>query len=452
MNNLYKNVKNINIPDNALDILNKLSEAGFEAYIVGGCVRDSLLGREPMDWDITTNAHPLEVKKLFKRTIDTGIKHGTVTVMKGQEGYEVTTYRVDGDYKDHRHPESVTFTPMLREDLRRRDFTINAMAWNPDKGLVDEFGGIDDLNAGIIRCVGDPMERFDEDALRILRALRFSAQLGYDIEEDTARAAKTLSDTLQRVSAERIQTELIKIMTSDRPTRLLEGRELGINKVILPELDEAIACDQNTPHHQWNVGEHSLRAAETIRNDKILRLSMLLHDIGKPSCKTTDEAGIDHFKGHAEVGAEMANNILRRLKMDNASIKKICLLVRYHDIMMKTEPTDKLVRKMLSVIGPENLDDLISVKKADVSAQSSYMQEEKLLGIERLKDKALEIIERGDALCLADLAVKGADLIEAGIKPGKEMGDCLKAMLADVLNTPSHNTREYLLRHIKNYL
>ena len=271
----------IQIPEHAREVIATLQNAGYEAYVVGGCVRDSILGRVPQDWDITTSARPEEVKALFHRTIDTGIRHGTVTVMMDKEGYEVTTYRIDGVYEDGRHPREVTFTPSLREDLKRRDFTINAMAYNEEEGLVDLFGGMEDIEGGVIRCVGNAAERFNEDALRILRAVRFSAQLGYGIEEETGRAIRELAENLKRISAERIQAELIKLLVSPHPDTLRVAYEMGITKVILPEFDRCMETPQNHPHHCYSVGEHLLVALQTVEPRKELRLVMLLHDIGK---------------------------------------------------------------------------------------------------------------------------------------------------------------------------
>lgn len=440
----------IKMPEAAAEILNTLHEAGYEAYIVGGCVRDSILGREPGDWDITTSALPQEVKKLFKRTIDTGIKHGTVTIMKGKEGFEVTTYRLDGVYEDHRHPKEVTFTRSLIEDLKRRDFTINAMAYNDKEGLVDEFEGIKDLENKVIRCVGDPIRRFEEDALRILRAVRFSGQLGYTIDPETAKAAKELAPTLSNISAERIQTEFIKMITSPHPEVIRDAYELGITKVFLPEFDECMDCPQNTVHHCYTVGEHMIRSTMEVPADKVLRITMILHDIGKPKCRTTDERG-DHFKGHALEGSEMAEKIMRRLKFDNATTGSVRNLVRCHDIFMKDEPNDVNVRRTLYYVGPENFDDLLKVKRADMLAQSTYRREEKEKRLELLEKIGHEILERKDCLSLKELAIGGKDLLALGVTPGKEIGTILNNMLMDVLKNPSHNDKEYLIRHLKNY-
>ena len=285
----------MDIPENVKYIIDELYAHGFEAFAVGGCVRDSILHRVPGDWDITTSARPLDVKRIFRRTIDTGIEHGTVTVMMDSAGYEVTTYRVDGDYVDHRHPTGVEFTASLEEDLKRRDFTINAMAYNDRRGLIDLFDGIGDIKRKVIRCVGDARQRFDEDALRILRAVRFSAQLGFNIEETTAQAMKEKSPDLQHISAERIQTELVKLLVSDHPEYIHKAYELGITSVILPEYDGIVGVEQHTPNHIYTVEVHTLKALENIEPVPALRLTMLMHDFGKPAVKQTRPDGRDIF-------------------------------------------------------------------------------------------------------------------------------------------------------------
>ena len=302
------------LPQDVITIIDRLESCGHEAYAVGGCVRDSILGKEPADWDITTSASPQEVKDLFSHTIDTGIAHGTVTIMCGKTGYEVTTYRIDGEYKDGRHPESVAFTNLLSEDLKRRDFTINAMAYNDSQGLVDLFDGVGDLKRGLIRCVGCASERFSEDALRMLRAVRFAAQLGFTIERQTYEAICTLASTIAKVSTERIMVELVKLLTSDHPEEMRAVYESGLSRVFLPEFDAMMQTPQHTIHHQYSVGEHTIHAIMGVPPDRILRMTMLFHDIGKPQCRTTDADGIDHFHGHPEVGAEMTGQILHRLK------------------------------------------------------------------------------------------------------------------------------------------
>ena len=438
----------IRIPEQVNTILEKLHESGHEAYVVGGCVRDALLGREPNDWDITTSALPHMVKEIFPRTIDTGLKHGTVTVLIGREAYEVTTYRVDGVYEDGRHPKQVTFTPSLSEDLRRRDFTINAMAYDPDSGLVDLFGGQQDLSDGIIRAVGDPMQRFTEDALRILRAFRFAAQLGYGIDPDTLRAASELSQNLSKISSERIRDELEKILLSDNPDILMKAYEAGITAVFLPEFDVCMETPQNNPHHCYDVGEHTIWSTALIRKDRILRLTMLLHDFGKPGTRTTDERGIDHFRGHPEESYRIAKTILRRLKYDNDTYRKVTTLVRYHDLRMRlTEPA---VRKAIVRVGEDLFPLYLEIQHADTMAQSLFQRDDKLAYTAELRRIYNRIMFRGDCLNLKDLAVNGSDIIAAGVRPGREVGSILAQMLEDVLNVPEHNDKGYLMgRYVK---
>ncbi|MCM1567965.1 MAG: CCA tRNA nucleotidyltransferase [Roseburia sp.] len=436
----------ITIPGKANYIINTLEQAGFEAYVVGGCVRDSILGRKPQDWDITTSALPNQVKALFPRTIDTGIQHGTVTVMLNREGFEVTTYRIDGTYEDSRHPKEVLFTPCLEEDLKRRDFTINAMAYNGRVGLVDIFGGMEDMENQVIRCVGQARERFQEDALRIMRAVRFSAQLGYEIEEGTKEAIRELAPRLKNISAERIQMELTKLMMSGHPEYLKIAWETGITGVILPEFDRMMETPQNHPHHQYNVGEHTLAALSEVMPVKSLRLAMLLHDIGKPDTKETDDEGRDHFHGHAAVGEELAGAVLRRLKYDNDTIYRVCRLVRYHDYGNDMEPDKRIVRRTMNKIGEEFFPDIFYIKRADILAQSDFMRREKLDRLAKWQQIYEEIAARKQCVSLKNLAVTGKDLIALGMKPGKEIGSMLQELLEIVLDNPQYNTKEYLLK------
>ena len=454
----------IQIPEDVKYILEKLNNAGYEAYAVGGCVRDSVLDRNPDDWDITTSAKPEEIKAVFSKTIDTGIQHGTVTVMRNHVGYEVTTYRIDGEYEDSRHPKEVTFTSDLLEDLKRRDFTINAMAYNhlngendfikleeaetyKTSGLVDAFGGIEDIQNKIIRCVGNPVHRFEEDALRMMRAVRFSAQLGYEIEEETQNAMKELAGNLAKISAERIQTELVKLLVSDHPMYLRKAYELGMTKIFLPEFDTAMETKQNNPHHKYSVGEHILHSMEYVEKDKILRLAMLLHDIGKPVVMEKDEEGIDHFYGHCDVGADMAYAILRRLRFDNDTIEKVCKLVRCHDWQLSTK--DGNLRKQIVKIGPDLFPLLLKVKEADVMSQSDYMRDDKLQQIKEARRMYEVILKEKNCLRLKDMAITGWDLINAGMKPGKEMGEMLQKIFEYVLENPEKNNKEELLDYYK---
>ena len=434
----------IQIPEKAKYIIETIQNAGFEAYVVGGCVRDSILGRCPEDWDITTSARPEQVKQLFRRTIDTGIQHGTVTVMLDKEGFEVTTYRVDGKYEDSRHPKEVTFTPNLEEDLKRRDFTINAMAYNETEGLIDIFGGLKDIEAKLIRCVGNPEERFGEDALRIMRAIRFSAQLGYEIHEDTEAAIRKLAPTLQKISAERIQVELTKLLISPHPDTLREAYDMGVTKVILPEFDAMMETPQKHKHHKYNVGEHTLHALMRVRPDRILRITMLLHDMGKPEYKTMDETGQAHFKKHAIGSEHIAKEILKRLKFDNETIRTVARLVLYHDYRMPAEA--KNVRRAMNKIGEDIFEYYMEVRRADVLAQSTYLRERKLKNLDDIETLYAKIKEAKQCVSLKELAVSGSDLIAIGIKPGKEIGEILNRLLEMVIEDPELNQKEILLK------
>lgn len=470
------------IPENVAFILKKLEENGYEGYAVGGCVRDTLLGREPGDWDITTSAKPEQVKKLFRRTIDTGIQHGTVTVMLGEEGYEVTTYRMDGEYEDHRHPKKVIFTPNLIEDLKRRDFTINAMAYNPTSGIVDAFDGIGDLERKRICCVGEATERFEEDALRMLRGIRFAGQLRFDIEENTLAAIKEKAPTIVNVSAERIRTELTKLLVSGGSNRLLLAVETGLCSYFLPEFETMLQQEQKNPHHRLDVGHHVLEAVHNIyclcqerpelteKERVILAYSALLHDVAKPLCYACDEEGIAHFHGHGEKGAEMAKAILCRLKFDNETIHMVEKLIRYHESrhencypkngnFSKEEKErgyctegKKAMRRLMSRMGKESMPLLFLLQEADVRAQSDYQQDLKLQGLAAAKRCYKDICEAAEAVTIKELAVSGKELIALGVKPGPAMGELLQELLNIVLEEPEKNTRDDLLEMVKSKL
>lgn len=440
----------LTIPSKVEFIIKRLEEHGFEAYAVGGCVRDSILGRTPNDWDITTSALPEQVKALFNRTIDTGLQHGTVTVMLEKEGFEVTTYRVDGEYEDGRHPKEVTFTACLEEDLKRRDFTINAMAYNPSRGIVDMFHGVEDLENQVIRCVGNPIERFTEDALRILRAVRFSAQLGFSIEDETTKALRALAPNLKLVSAERIQVEMMKLLVSPHPDYLKKAYDAGITKEFFPEWDKCMETAQNTPHHSGTVGEHTLRTLTNIRADKVLRLTMLLHDIGKPVMKTTDENGRDHFKGHPEAGEKIAIDIMRRWKLDNDTIHKVSHLVKWHGYRPPAEI--KAVRRAMNKIGEEFFPLYLEVQMADTMSKSTYKLDDKLERLQGVEACYKEILAKQQCVCLKDLAVTGKDLIAAGVQPGKQIGLILNGLLEHVLENPDDNKKEILLEKMKDFV
>ena len=437
----------IQLPDKVHKIINTLEEAGYEAYAVGGCVRDSILGRDPDDWDITTSAKPEEMKRLFPRTVDTGIKHGTVTALLGGEGFEVTTYRIDGTYEDGRHPSEVTFTANLKEDLLRRDFTINAMAYNERSGLVDLYGGLADIDKQVIRCVGDAVERFEEDALRMLRAVRFSAQLGYRIDEATGEAIKALAPNLQKISAERIRVELVKLVTSPHPDYLRTAYELGITAQVLPEFDLCMETPQRHKHHCYDVGEHILHSMLGVEPDKVLRLGMLFHDIGKPQTLTVDPDGTTHNKRHPFEGEKITRKVMRRLKFDNDTTDKVTKLVLYHDYDIA--PTEAGVRRAVNRIGEDIFPMIFTVRRADIAAQSDYMREEKLAKVAYIEKLYREVLARRDAVTLKDLAISGSDLIAMGMPSGRQIGETLSALLERVLDDPSLNTREILLKLYK---
>ena len=457
-------------------IIDVLQAHGYEGFAVGGCVRDSVLNRTPDDWDITTSATPYQVKELFSKTVDTGLQHGTVTVMVHGVGYEVTTYRIDGEYEDGRHPKEVQFTSNLTEDLKRRDFTINAMAYSKDRGLIDEFGGMNDLQRKIIRCVGDPWQRFGEDALRILRAVRFAAQLGFEIEENTKKAIVELAPTLSKISAERIRVEMTKLLISPNPGRFRVAYTSGMTGVFLPEFDRMMTCDQKNHHHCYTVGEHCMHSVEVMqkfmagmlpeplspyaaerisqicgslskKQYTMLVLAMLLHDVAKPEVMTVDEQGEGHFFGHPEQSAKTAGKVLKRLTYDNETIDTVVRLIRYHDYRMET--TMKSVRRAASKIGRDIMWMEFVVQYADVLSQSPQTIPEKLEKLDQCMEKYQEIEAKSQPLSVKDLAVNGRDLIRAGIAPGPGLGQKLSQLLDLVLEEPELNTREQLLEKIK---
>ncbi|MBR0164768.1 MAG: CCA tRNA nucleotidyltransferase [Lachnospiraceae bacterium] len=434
----------IDMPKAVSGILKTLQRAGYEAYIVGGCVRDALLRREPSDWDITTDATPGQVQALFPKTIPTGIQHGTVTVRRQGVSYEVTTYRVDGVYEDARHPKDVTFTADLSEDLRRRDFTINALAYNEKQGLIDLFEGEKDLKEGIVRCVGDARERFTEDALRILRAYRFAAQLSFRVEDETHAAACEMSGRLVMISAERIRGELMKMICSAHPERIIDLYEAGATAHFFPEWDLCMNTPQTNPYHCYDVGKHIAESMRAIRPDPVLRLTMLLHDIAKPQTRSVDADGTDHFYNHPEKSADMAREIMKRLKYDNATIRRVTNLVRHHDMHLGRTPTKRMIRRMMHEVGREDFPLLLEVIEADNAAKAPSCRAEKEEELARIRLLHAEIEEAKDAVETRDLAITGNDLIASGIAPGAVIGRILETLLEEVIEDPSRNKKEYL--------
>lgn len=426
------------VPSDALHIIDVLHSAGEEAYIVGGCVRDLLLGLTPYDWDITTSATPEKVKSLFRRTIDTGIEHGTVTVMMDKIGYEVTTYRVDGEYEDYRRPKEVVFSRNLSEDLLRRDFTINAMAYNPYEGLVDPYGGLQDLESKLIRCVGNAMDRFNEDALRMLRAIRFSAKLGFVIESNTYQAIQKLASLIVHVSVERIQVELTKTLLSNEPEKIRELVNCGLIDFIFPEFHPIIGLEQKNPYHRKSVDEHTYETLNYVRPESRLRWTMYLHDVGKGYVKSTDSQGVDHFYGHQKISSEIANKFLKKMHFDNKTIEGVTKLVLVHDERINAD--ERSVRRAMSRIGVDFFEDFLEIKEADIKGQSFEYIESNLAYISEIRNIYTKICFEKQCLSIKDLAVNGRDIIALGFENGKIIGDLLNELLEYVLEEPSRNT------------
>lgn len=440
-------MKKINIPKDVNYIIETLQSNGFEAFMVGGCVRDELLNKKPNDYDICTSAKPEEIKKIFIKTIDTGIAHGTVTVRLNSTNYEVTTYRIDGDYLDNRHPSSVSFTSSLKEDLARRDFTINAMAYSSKTGLIDFFNGQEDLKNGIIRAVGEPSQRFDEDALRILRAVRFSAQLGFKLDENTAQACKNKAPLLKNISQERIRDELFKICLSDNVNKLVDCYELSITKVVFPEFDTMMETTQENPHHIYTVGIHTIKTMENLPKDLTLRLAGLFHDIGKPACKTMED-GSAHFYNHPVVGAKLCETILEGFHTSKKLINDVSFLVLHHQDQFP--PVLKSVRRGVFKIGLDMFPSYLALQRADCLAQSD-LSKDYLKTIDEIEKLYLEIKKQNECLSLKDLKINGYDLINLGYK-GKEIGTILSNALKYVIDNPNSNDKQTLLNKIDTFL
>lgn len=430
------------IPKQIEEVLEKLEKAGFEAYIVGGCVRDGIMGKTAHDYDITTSAEPCETERVFAdcRVVETGIKHGTVTVLYKGMSVEITTFRVDGDYPDGRHPEKVAFSRNLKDDLARRDFTMNAIAYSPRRGIIDIFGGESDIKGRIIRCVGDPEKRFSEDALRVLRALRFSAVLGFDIEENTKSALLLKKETLAKVSKERTFSELKRLLCGENvKSVLLEYREVFAE--IIPEIREMFDYDQQSKYHNSTLFEHTARAVEAAPPREEMRLAMLFHDIGKPACRSTDENGEGHYYGHAAKSAELADKILRELKCDNALRVRVCEIVKYHDIPV--ELSRKTIKRRLSRLGGELFCDVMEAHIADDSAKQEFARARVETARQAIRI-AEEIAQEKPCLDLKGLAVNGGDLREI-MEPSPVMGEILGKLLAEVVDGVLENEKPALM-------
>lgn len=433
----------MDMPKNVDIAINLLQSAGFEAYAVGGCVRDSLLGKTPNDWDITTSAKPEDMKSVFAdfHCIDTGIKHGTVTVVIDGEPLEITTFRLDGEYEDNRHPKSVTFTSNLGADLGRRDFTVNAMAYSKKTGTVDLFGGQNDLKNKIIRCVGDPDRRFNEDALRILRALRFASALDFEIEEKTAQSLLKNRALLGNISEERIAKELLKLVCGKGAKRILTDFAPVLFE-ILPELQPMYKNSHDNPHHCYDIYEHTLIAVESIDPEPTLRFAMLLHDCGKPAVKKFDENGVAHFYGHQRISAEISAQILARLKVSNKFRDEILFLVSNHDRWELYENTEKMPR-YLSKFGLDGVLNLLKVMRADVLAQSPEYRY-RLYQIADAEETAKNLAAQKPCLSLSELQINGRTLMDIGIPQGRKLGAVLAQLLDEVIDGVTKNTQEAL--------
>lgn len=433
----------MDMPKNVDTAINLLQSAGFEAYAVGGCVRDSLLGKTPNDWDITTSAKPEDMKSVFAdfHCIDTGIKHGTVTVVIDGEPLEITTFRLDGEYEDNRHPKSVTFTADLGADLGRRDFTVNAMAYSKKTGTVDLFDGQNDLKNKIIRCVGDPDRRFNEDALRILRALRFASALDFEIEEKTAQSLLKNCALLGNISEERIAKELLKLVCGKGAKRILTDFAPVLFE-ILPELQPMYKNSHDNPHHCYDIYEHTLIAVESIDPEPTLRFAMLLHDCGKPAVKKFDENGVAHFYGHQRISAEISAQILARLKVSNKFRDEILFLVSNHDRWELYENTEKMPR-YLSKFGLDGVLKLLKVMRADVLAQSPEYRY-RLDQIADAEEIAKNLAAQKPCLSLSELQINGRTLMDIGIPQGRKLGAVLAQLLDEVIDGVTKNTQEAL--------
>ncbi len=434
------------IPKKCHFIFDKLNSNGFQCYAVGGCIRDSLMGTEPLDWDFTTDAEPDDIISCFNEydTIDIGKNFGTICVICKGEPFEITTFRNDGDYSDMRHPDSVTFTRRIEDDLSRRDFTVNAIAYSPEKGYVDPFGGMADINAKLIRCVGDADNRFSEDAIRILRAIRFSSRLGFAVDPDTKQAIHKNATKLSGIHPQRIRKELSGILMSDSFDKAISDYS-DVLSVIIPELSPMFALAQNNPHHKYDVWTHTLQALSHTPSDDVIRFAVLFHDIGKPHSKTTDNDGVDHFKNHQKISCKIAEDVMRRFAYPTKIISDVSLLVRYHDERFRDMSYD--IKRVLGAIGPELFEKLLLICRADILAQSEYKREQKLSHIDKVEDEFHRIVESGECYSLSGLCVDGSDLITLGFE-GKAIGYALDALLSHVVKGKAPNTVDGLRAHI----
>lgn len=428
------------IPEYAENILRRLDEYGFESYLAGGCVRDFISGTTPHDYDVTTNALPENIKYVFSdyKIICSGEKHGTITVVSDNNLVEITTYRIDGAYNDHRHPDKVCFTPYIKEDLKRRDFTINSMAFSPKTGLIDPFGGVCDIKSKIIRTTGNPDERFKEDALRILRALRFSSRLGFIIEQQTSEAIFRNKQLISKISIERIRDEFVKIISGKNAGSVLRKYK-DVIAVFIPEISAEFNFNQNSPYHKYDVWEHTIHAIDVF-NDPIIKLAMFFHDISKPECYTEDINGIGHFKGHALKGAEKTKYIMKRLKFSSKEIELVTDLVKHHSDEINTEYD---IKKKLNLLGEKKFFHLLNVFKADCMSKQDFCKES-LKKFKDIEESAQNIIEKNICYSLPQMQINGNDLISIGFR-GKKIGEILNILLDMIMNKELKNDKTELI-------
>lgn len=440
----------INIPADANELIHTLQNNGHSAYIVGGCVRDSILSRTPHDYDICTSATPSEMLEIFKdrKIIETGLRHGTITIVVNGEPYECTTFRIDGIYLDNRRPDSVTFTDKLVEDLRRRDFTINAMAYNDEEGLIDPFNGLEDIEYKKIDCVGSAKDRFEEDALRILRAIRFAAQLEFTIMPGTDWEIHKQYKNLENISIERINSEFCKIASSDDfCVELLLYKD--VFSLFIPELKDMFDFPQNNPWHIWDVFGHTIHAIEYCDSDDLtVRLAVFFHDFGKPHSYQDGEDGIRHFKGHGRVSADITDSIMKRLRFDNETRNNVVELVYYHDATF--EVGKKYVKRWLNKIGEKQFRRLLQVKKADNKAQNLELSSDRIEELNKIEALIDELLQEEECFSLKDLAINGKDLMSVGYTAGKELGNTLNRLLQLVIDGDCPNEKEKLLQEAES--
>lgn len=437
---------NIKIPIDVQKLINLLNENGYEAYVVGGAVRDSILNRPVHDWDVCTSATPSEMLKVFrdKKVIETGVKHGTITVVENDMTIEITTYRIDGDYSDNRRPDNVTFTKNLVADLRRRDFTINAMAYNPKTGLIDPFNGMEDIKYEKIRCVGSAEDRFNEDALRILRAIRFAAQLEFVEDPETSREIHQQYKQLENISIERINSEFCKIVSSENfCVELLLYPD--VFSLFIPELKDLNDFQQNNPYHTYDVFGHTIHAIERCESeDLVVRLAVFFHDFGKPHSYQDGEDGIRHFKGHGKVSADITDSIMKRLRFDNETRNNVVELVYYHDATF--EIGKKYVKRWLNKIGEKQFRRLLEVRKADIKGQKPDYEKSRIEKVDYIESILDEILQEQECFSLRDLTVNGNDVKKTmNLKEGKDVGYWLNEILRRVIDGELKNSKDDLI-------